>query len=981
MKNLKKLLAVIISVAMIVAIMIPAFAEESFTFSAEAKKLYDMKLYAGNSATTYEPDLGSALTREAGMVLVVRLLGLADEAAAMTEADITAALANYTDVASISDWAKDEIAYAVKNGIVAGATTTTINPQGALLGKDYASMILRNIGYADADYNTACSILAEKGGLTAADAEKFASKELIRDDVAGISFQALQAKNSDGETVIAKLVAAEAVTEDAAVAAGVYTPAPDALAIEDVSSDNVKQLFVEFNMDIEDNTDATNADNYSFEDAEVDSVTADGNVLTINIKDGVDQQTEETLTVAEDVTGEEKEFDVKFFDTTTPEVESIEAIGLKTFKVTFSEPMELPEERSDRREGFTIKDSTGKKLYVSDVTAVGAGDEVNVAISAKLVKGTYSFTVENSYEDYAGFNVATVTEDVEVTPDTEAPSIVGYKDAKPYEVTLVFDDEVTIVGDEADFYHTNSKNPAQEAEVQEFKNEVKLTFLDTDRLPAGTAYVYVKAEAVEDLWGNLNDTQLKVEIDVTDDTTAPVISSVAMTEDNQSQITVTFDEDVDKDTAEDDDNYVLLDEDGEEVDDIIDVINQDADDKNVVKIDLNDPIDGDYTLKVEDVEDIYGNEMAASEFDFAAADVTAPDMNNFTAQLYTTDTNEQTLVISFDGEKMATDGTYSVNDLDKYQYTTDNGTTWISLNDDGLSISVAEGDKKVEIVLDQENDDKPFAAFAPGVDDLRIARVADAAGNKADDLYADIDITGAAGDIEASSFEATATDTLVLELDSLLTEFDKEDFKIVAYDGTGDDEIDLEIASVEEDSTGTTTKLTFTLDEDENLLNAAAKYVVNSVVYDVYVVADDDVDSVNEYDEAVDISLSDNVTADDEIAPSIADDGVVRATNTSIVITFTEDILDLDTAAKEAAVAGEFTLVDDEGNELDALTDYTIDTTDTNELTITLIGDYADNGGYSDTITFSTSKTSAFIMDAAENRLAQLDNTKVDVED
>lgn len=225
MRNLKKILSVLLVVAIMAISMVPAFAATSYTYEAQAKALYDAGLFKGVSATEYAPDLGSALTREQGFALVVRLLGKADKAAALSAADVDAALAAFGDAKDIEPTLKNVVAYAVKNNLVQG-DGKLVNPKGAMLGKDLATVILRNLGYKvdAAGYDTAAATLAEKGGLTAAEVTKFATKELIRDDLVGMVYGSLKAKYSTGATVIEQLVADKAVTVDGAAKLGYVAP-------------------------------------------------------------------------------------------------------------------------------------------------------------------------------------------------------------------------------------------------------------------------------------------------------------------------------------------------------------------------------------------------------------------------------------------------------------------------------------------------------------------------------------------------------------------------------------------------------------------------------------------------------------------------------------------------------------------------------------------------------------------------------------
>jgi hypothetical protein len=120
----------------------------------------------------------------------LRIFGLESEVDTITDTDVI--LAKFSDAAKISGWAKNAVAYAVKNGLVQGYTDGTFGPKEALNAEAYCTLILRQLGYVS-DYNNAPWELADKGGLSSEEAATFAGKKLAKDDLVGISFSALSA--------------------------------------------------------------------------------------------------------------------------------------------------------------------------------------------------------------------------------------------------------------------------------------------------------------------------------------------------------------------------------------------------------------------------------------------------------------------------------------------------------------------------------------------------------------------------------------------------------------------------------------------------------------------------------------------------------------------------------------------------------------------------------------------------------------------
>ena len=219
MMKVKKILAMFIAVCVLATFTIPAFAADNFIYKSEAQVLNNLGIYNGISATSFNPDLGTILDRQTGVVLLLRLFGLETKALSITSEDETLALRSYTDANLIGLWARKQVAYAIKNGLLQGMTSTTIGPNSNLNGKMYCTLILRQLGYTPV-YNDAPAKLADAGGITVVQAFKFMNKILIKDDFVGISYGTLRAFYVNGTTVIQKLVDLGVVSEAKVIAAG-----------------------------------------------------------------------------------------------------------------------------------------------------------------------------------------------------------------------------------------------------------------------------------------------------------------------------------------------------------------------------------------------------------------------------------------------------------------------------------------------------------------------------------------------------------------------------------------------------------------------------------------------------------------------------------------------------------------------------------------------------------------------------------------
>lgn len=227
----KPIVVVILSILCFLLIGGMSYAADPFyTYSAEAQALNDLGLYKGVSVTSFDPDLGSALDRQTGVVMLLRMFALEQEALAMTDVEVNTVLSHFSDAASIASWAKKQAAYAVQNDLVKGISATEFGPTANLNGKMYCTLILRQLGHTP-NYDNASAELETVGGLTASEAIKFNDKPLIKDDLVGISYGALSANDSDGVTVIEKLVESGAVDPSEAEMAGLidWASAPETL--------------------------------------------------------------------------------------------------------------------------------------------------------------------------------------------------------------------------------------------------------------------------------------------------------------------------------------------------------------------------------------------------------------------------------------------------------------------------------------------------------------------------------------------------------------------------------------------------------------------------------------------------------------------------------------------------------------------------------------------------------------------------------
>jgi hypothetical protein len=801
-----------------------------------------------------------------------------------------------------------------------------------------------------------------------------------------------------GITLAQALVEAGVVTEEAMVEAGYMdpivtpTPEPVELAVESAYALNLKQIAIVYNKPVDEDT-AEDSKNYSLDGEYV--LQDDGVTVIGTLEKSVANQSTKDLEIedVEDTDGyviADTKVSIEFLDMTIPEALEATVVGKDTIKVTFSEPINIDESdltNSQLRKGFTLKDSAGKTVYVNTVTFDTNNTVARVKFYSSFKEGSYTLTVNNEYKDYAGYTVVKKDFTLDVVPDEEAPEVIGYEDAKPYEVTLIFNEDIAIVSSEVkDFYHTNYQNPVDgfgkdKLEVKD-GNKLHFVFNPEYEMPSGTVYIYIAKEAIKDLWDNKNPQQIMIPIEVVGDNEPPYVEKVEASA--QNELKVTFNEKLQKASAEDRGNYKLLDSEGDEVKSII--RRATLDDK-AVKLSLRETITGEYTLVVKGVKDQYKNEMSEQSITFEVEDKTDPEFPD-KASLHGDEV--QTLIIDFD-DVMATEGVYSVLDLEKYKVQmqknhgdADNpdwrnaGFVELADIDDGLSISISDDGKKVEIELDTEDAGYRFVESYEGYEGyegyyyyLQIARVADAAGNKTADLSSgDIKITST-GIVDADKFEAVAKDELRLTLKAALSDFAEEDFILKLNGVEVDDELGDIAVEEERNSDGNSVIIFRLLDEK---LDADGKFEGDAIT----VSSADDPESGDRYGAKIKFTDTD-VELKDKIKPSLVDiddRDAINAIENVITLEF-DEALTYAAADKEADAAYDF-VIEADGEVLDANYDYIVGIdADPTKVNITLIGDYLT---YDGPVYISTASTVKTLKDLSNgNVLAAIDDEEIEV--
>ena len=201
MKNLKKVLSLVLALSMALSLMTVAFAADAKDFAdyneVENTEAVDVMValgvFNGKDGNKFAPN--DTLTREeAAKIVTYMLLGQED-------ADkLTADIAPYADVAA-GRWSAGAIAYCTNEGILTGSNGK-FYPTGKLTGQAFAKMLLCALGYDAKIENlegSAWAINASKLAVTAGLTEKLGalSGVMTREQAAQMAFNAMTARMVD----------------------------------------------------------------------------------------------------------------------------------------------------------------------------------------------------------------------------------------------------------------------------------------------------------------------------------------------------------------------------------------------------------------------------------------------------------------------------------------------------------------------------------------------------------------------------------------------------------------------------------------------------------------------------------------------------------------------------------------------------------------------------------------------------------------
>lgn len=193
MKNLKKVLAVVLVVCMAFSLMAFASAAnvKDYSDASSIKQTEAVDLFSGlgflqGNNGAFDP-AGNITREQAAKIITYMLIGSAKADALKTS------VSSFSDVAA-SRWSAAYIQYCAANGIINGDGTGKFNPEGNVTGTQFAKMLLTAIGYGkNGEYtgaNWEMTVIADATSLKIFDLDVNVSAPATREQCAQYGFNA-----------------------------------------------------------------------------------------------------------------------------------------------------------------------------------------------------------------------------------------------------------------------------------------------------------------------------------------------------------------------------------------------------------------------------------------------------------------------------------------------------------------------------------------------------------------------------------------------------------------------------------------------------------------------------------------------------------------------------------------------------------------------------------------------------------------------
>lgn len=480
MRNLKKLLAVIVAICVLATMTIPAFAETDKTAAEIAETL---GILIGDGEGVTDAYLAKGTTRMQAAIIYLRLFGLEQEAYAETSEE------NFADADEVV-WAKGKAALAyLKNRPELGwiGDGTNFNPNGEATAQMIYKAILTALGYEEGEgkdfvYADTIEFAGEIGLDNIAEVA-----ELSNEDLAEALIEALSVKVKDGsKTLLEKLIEDEVISEADAEEAGLVN---EAVALDVSSAIALNSKVVEVSLGTaavqKDLAGVTVAD-AAGKDVAVSKIefapwASDGKTVLVTLAADTTAGTYYTLTAGT----KSVNFGGRGVDSDKPAVDTVISTDYNQVKITFNEPILI-----SGTVAFA-KSYSDKAALESTTIAYSGSNAIVISTEDQTASTLYTATIKG-FTDLAGntMNDSSDKTFVGTAKPTDNLKVQNAKSNFPEEAVVQFNlkvDAATIAPDNFKVEEAYGAKTALPVEAARIATTSDKDYVGSDLSPAGAA--------------------------------------------------------------------------------------------------------------------------------------------------------------------------------------------------------------------------------------------------------------------------------------------------------------------------------------------------------------------------------------------------------------------------------------------------------------------------------------------------------------
>ncbi|MCX7747303.1 MAG: Ig-like domain-containing protein [Clostridia bacterium] len=483
MKNLKKLLSVIIAVALVVTTMIPAFAADTAATAAktDAEKAYELGVVLGDKAgeAPSAAFLAKETQRYQAAIMFLRLIGKEGEA------KVFEAKENFKDATKVSAGMQKYLAYLFANKDLGWSGTGNGNfaPLSTITAQQFYKVLLEALGYkanVDFPYADTIKFAKEKGLVKVAGATKFTNNDLA---VATIEALGADIKAAPGTTLAKSLVdkkildeakvkaaAPEVLVSDTVVATP--TPAPVAPSVYGVTAVD-GQITVVLNGDAPATVDAADFKvTKAINGGAAASVTASVYGYTYTTKTAVLTVDKVAATDAE----QSVVYGVGYKDTAAVSaaafvidagilaVKEVTPLNGAQVKIVFNKALDAT--AGANKDNYSIKDSNGASVTIGQVALSTDKKEATLTLGASAPAaltngGSYTLTITKDITSSATTTptlTTALTKTFTAATDVSVPSVTKVEAIGNKIIRVTFSEPVNLNGTAANIFAVKQSN-------------------------------------------------------------------------------------------------------------------------------------------------------------------------------------------------------------------------------------------------------------------------------------------------------------------------------------------------------------------------------------------------------------------------------------------------------------------------------------------------------------------------------------------